>query len=155
MTGGRRSPPRRARRTGRDDGRGEEGMVTAFVVVFMLALLLLAGLVIDGGLTLAARVDAADEAQAAARAGAQAINVPVFRATGQVTLDPGRARAAADAYLAETGHSGTVTVSGDSVAVVVGISQPMQILTLAGIKSLHVTGHATATIEHSVEGPGS
>ena len=63
-------------------------MVTAFVVIFTFALLLLAGLVIDGGLTLAARVQAIDEAQAAARAGAQAIDLPLFRSTGQIVLDP-------------------------------------------------------------------
>ena len=44
----------------------EAGTVTAFVVIFSFALLLLAGLVIDGGLTLAARIEAIDEAQAAA-----------------------------------------------------------------------------------------
>ena len=65
-------------------------MVTAFVVVFTFALLLLAGLVIDGGLALAARVQAIDEAQAAARAGAQAIDLPLFRSTGQIVLDPAR-----------------------------------------------------------------
>ena len=88
--------------------RDEEGMVTAFVVIFTFALLLLAGLVIDGGLTLAARVQAIDEAQAAARAGAQAINLPLFRSTGQVVLDPSQARQAAESYLAATGHTGTV-----------------------------------------------
>ena len=34
----------------------ESGTVTAFVVIFTAALLLFAGLVVDGGLTLAARV---------------------------------------------------------------------------------------------------
>ena len=69
----------------------EDGMVTAFVVVFTLALLLMAGLVLDGGLTLAAKVQAIEEAQAAARAGAQAIDIPTYRATGQITLDPAQA----------------------------------------------------------------
>ena len=78
-------------------------MVTAFVVIFTFALLLLAGLVIDGGLTLAARVQAIDEAQAAARAGAQAINLPLYRSTGQVVLDPSQARQAAESYLAVGG----------------------------------------------------
>ena len=40
----------------------EDGTVTAFVVVFTAALILFAGLVIDGGLTLAARVQAINEA---------------------------------------------------------------------------------------------
>jgi len=134
-------------------GRGEEGMVTAFVVIFTLALLLLAGLVIDGGLTLAARTKAIDEAQAASRAGAQAINLPLFRATGQLTLDPDQAQAAARAYLAATGNPGTVTVNGDQVTVSVTITQPMQILGLAGIGHLTVTGHGSAIAEHGVNAP--
>ena len=72
-------------------GDDESGMVTAFVVIFTLALLAMAGLVLDGGLALAAKVQAIDDAQAAARAGAQAIDIPLYRATGQVTLDPGEA----------------------------------------------------------------
>ena len=63
----------------RERCRGEDGTVTAFVVIFTLALILLAGLVVDGGLTLAARVQAIDEAQAAARAGAQAIDLAAYR----------------------------------------------------------------------------
>src|SRR6202035_3782558 len=97
--------------------RDEEGMVTAFVVIFTFALLLLAGLVIDGGLTLATRVQAINEAQAAARAGAQQINLPLLRATGQVALQRDQAAQAAHTYLAATGHTGTVTVHGDQVQV--------------------------------------
>jgi hypothetical protein len=57
----------------------ESGMVTAFVVIFTLALVLMAGLVLDGGLALAAKVQAIDDGQAAARAGAQAIDIPTYR----------------------------------------------------------------------------
>jgi hypothetical protein len=125
-------------------------MVTAFVVIFTFALLLLAGLVIDGGLTLAARVQAIDEAQAAARAGAQAINLPLFRSTGEVVLDPAQATQDAQAYLSATGHAGTVAVNGDQVNVAVSITQPMQILGIGGIGSLTVTGHGSAIAEHGV-----
>ena len=124
--------------------RGEEGTVTAFVVVFMFALILLAGLVIDGGLTLAAQVQAIDEAQAAARAGAQEIDVALLRSTGRVSLDPALAAQAAESYLAATGDAGTVEVNGDEVEVSVFISQPTQILGLAGIGHLTVTGHGSA-----------
>jgi len=127
----------------------EDGMVTAFVVVFTLALLLIAGLVLDGGLTLAAKVQAIDEAQAAARAGAQAINVPTYRATGQIILDPARATADAEDYLAAVGHRGTVTVNGNQVTVTVSITQPMQILSIGGIDHLTVTGTGTATAEQN------
>src|SRR5437870_10754247 len=86
----------------------ESGQVTPFVVVFVAALLLMAGLVIDGGLALAAKVRAIDEAQAAARAGAQSLDLRAYRTRNTVVLDPVRAAAAARAYLAATGDSGQV-----------------------------------------------
>jgi hypothetical protein len=132
---------------------GEEGTVSAFVVIFTLALILLAGLVVDGGLTLAARVQAIDEAQAAARAGAQAVDLTTYRADGPLTLNPDQARQAALAYLATTGHDGTVDVHDNQVDVTVHITQPMQILGIAGIGGLSVTGHGSARPEHGVEAP--
>jgi hypothetical protein len=133
--------------------RGEEGTVTAFVVIFTLALILLAGLVVDGGLTLAARVQAIDEAQAAARAGAQAIDLAAYRADGPLVLQPDQARQAALEYLATTGHDGTVDVHDNQVDVTVHITQPMQILGVAGIGDMTVTGHGSARPEHGVEAP--
>jgi Flp pilus assembly protein TadG len=130
----------------------ERGQVTAFVVVMVAALLLCVGLVADGGLLLAAKRRAGNEAEQAARAGAQAVATDTYRATGVLRLDPARARAAARAYLAATGHPGTVRVAGDRVAVTVQITQPMQLLGLAGIGSMTVTGHGVARAARGVEG---
>ena len=145
---------RRLRGSRRPD-RDEAGTVTAFVVIFTFALFLLAGLVIDAGLTLAARIQAIDEAQAAARAGAQAVDIALFRSTGEVVLDAAQAKGDAQLYLAATGHTGTVRVNGDEVDVTVSITQPMQILGIGGIGSLTVTGRGSATAEHGVSGPGT
>ncbi len=128
-------------------GAPESGMVTAFVVIFTVALLVMAGLVLDGGLALSAKVQAIDDAQAAARAGAQAIDIPLYRSTGQITLDPTQAAAGAEAYLARSGHTGTVTVNGDQVSVTITISQPTQLLSLAGVTHITVSGSGTATAE--------
>ena len=128
-------------------GEDEAGMVTAFVVIFTLALLVMAGLVLDGGLALSAKVQAIDGAQAAARAGAQAIDIPLYRSTGQITLDPTQAAADAEAYLAQSGHTGTVTVNGEQVTVTVTISQPTQLLSLVGVTHITVSGSGTATAE--------
>ena len=135
--------------------REESGQVTAFVVVFAAALLLMAGLVIDGGLALAAKVRAVDEAQAAARAGAQALDLRAYRLSNTVVLDPARAAAAARAYLAATGDSGQVRVAGDRVFVTVSIAQSTQILGLVGLHSLTVTGSGAATAVRGVTGPGT
>ena len=121
-------------------GDDEAGMVTAFVVIFTLALLAMAGLVLDGGLALAAKVQAIDDAQAAARAGAQAIDIPLYRTTGQITLNPQAAVADAERYLAASGHTGTVTVS---------VTQPTQILSIVGIDSIGVSGTGSATAEQA------
>ena len=128
-------------------GDAESGMVTAFVVIFTLALLLMAGLVLDGGLALAAKVQAIDDAQAAARAGAQAIDIPTYRASGQITLDPAQAIADAEHYLAAAGQVGTVSVNGEQVTVTVTVIQATQILSLAGVSHLTETATGTATAE--------
>jgi len=125
----------------------ESGMVTAFVVIFTVALLAMAGLVLDGGLALSAKVQAIDDAQAAARAGAQAIDIPLYRSTGQITLDPAQATTDAEQYLTQSDHTGTVTVDGDQVTVTVTISQPTQILSLVGIDHIPVSGTGSATAE--------
>ena len=57
------------------------------------ALVLMIGLVLDGGLTLAARERALGEAQEAARAGAQAVNLATYRQDGNLVLDPAQAEA--------------------------------------------------------------
>jgi len=129
----------------------EDGTVTAFVVIFTAVLVLFAGLVIDGGLTLAAHVEAINEAQEAARAGAQAIDLAAYRASGELTLNAEQARQAAFAYLASTGHDGTVQIRGDEVDVSVRITQPMQILGIGGLANLAVTGYGAARPEHGVE----
>lgn len=122
----------------------DRGSVTVFVVVFTVALLMVAGLVVDGGYTLAAHRRAFNEAEAAARAGAQAIDMDVLRSTGTVQLDPDAARDRAEAYLATTGDDGTVEVDGDVVRVHVRFEQPMLILSVVGVGPLRIEGDGTA-----------
>lgn len=132
---------------------GEDGQATAFAVVMVGALLLFAGMVLDGGLALAAKVRAIAEAQEAARAGAQQIDLAVYRDTGTVVLVPDRAGAAARAYLAAASAEGTVTVSGDQVSVRVRRAQPAQLLSLVGVRGFDVEGAATARAAHGVLEP--
>lgn len=122
----------------------ERGSVTMFVVVFTVALLMVAGLVIDGGYTLAAHRRAFNEAEAAARAGAQAIDLDALRATGNAVLDPDAARARAEDYLARTGHRGFVEVDGDTVRVRVEFRQPMVLLSIVGVGPLDINGDGSA-----------
>lgn len=132
--------------------RREDGQVMAFVVLMFLALLLFAGLVIDGGLALAAKRRAINEAEAAARAGAQEVATTTFRISGRVVLDPARAHAAALAYLRQTGDPGEAHVTADRVIVIVHVTQPLPLLSLAGLGTLRLDGHGVAVPEHGVQG---
>lgn len=135
-------------------GRDERGQVTAFVAVFVVALLAVAGLVVDGGYTLAAKRRAINEAEGAARAGAQAL-LPASLRQGRAIPDPARATTAARSYLAETGHVGTVDVTGDRVSVTVSFDQPMLILGIGGIGKVTVTGRGEARGVRGVVRPES
>jgi hypothetical protein len=124
--------------------------VTAFVVVLTIGILALAGLTLDGGLALAAKVQANGQAQAAARAGAQAIDLTTYRTTGTLQLVPAQAVADAQSYLAGVGASGTVTVSGDTVTVAVTATEHTQLLGMVGISSLTVHGRGSAHPQRGV-----
>jgi hypothetical protein len=128
----------------------DSGQITAFVVVMATALILLAGLVLDGGLTLAARERALNLAQEAARAGAQGINLATYRQTGNLMLSPALAQADAQQYLASTGSQGTVQVTGNTVTVTVTISQRMQILDAAGLSAITVHASASAVPDRGI-----
>jgi hypothetical protein len=130
--------------------RADEGRVTAFVVVLTIGILALAGLTLDGGLALSAKVKANGQAEAAARAGAQAIDLAAYRSTGTLQLVPVQAVADAQSYLATVGASGTVTISGDSVTVTVTASQTTQLLGMVGISSLTVHGTGSAHPQRGV-----
>jgi hypothetical protein len=130
----------------------QNGRVTAFVVVSVTTALLFAGLVLDGGLALAAKVRALGEAQEAARAGAQEIDLVAYRADGTLRLQPAQAGAAARGYLAGAGHAGTVSVAGNTVSVSVTISQPTQLLSLIGIGSITTTGTGRAQPQRGITG---
>jgi Flp pilus assembly protein TadG len=128
---------------------GERGSLTAFFVLLVVAFLLVAGLVYDGGALLTARRDVADVAQDAARAGAQAIDVAAVRG-GSPTLAPDAAVTAAHRWLAVEGHTGTVTVAGDTVAVTVTDTVPLTLLSLAGLSARTVSAVEQARIVSGV-----
>ncbi|WP_409497261.1 TadE/TadG family type IV pilus assembly protein [Amycolatopsis sp. cmx-11-12] len=130
----------------------QSGRVTAFVVIIVTAVLLFAGLVLDGGLALAAKVRALGEAQEAARVGAQEIDLAAYRAKGTLRLEPQQATAAARNYLAAAGHTGTVSVAGNTVNVTVTVSQSTQLLPLIGIGSITVTASGQAQPQRGISG---
>ncbi|MBA8793593.1 Flp pilus assembly protein TadG [Friedmanniella endophytica] len=111
-------------------------------MVIMVALILTAGLVIDGG----QQVDAASRAQsiaaAAARAGSEAQATDALAGSN----DTGRALAAAQAYLDGSGVPGTVGFDGDRLRVTTEITVPTLMLSVIGIDSVRGRGEAEAEL---------
>lgn len=122
----------------------ERGRVTAFVVIITTGCLLFAGLVLDGGLALATKTTAIGQAQEAARAGAQQLDLAAYRAGVPARLNPVAARAAAQRYLDSVAAVGTVTASVTEVRVHVAAHQRTELLNLVGITDLAVSGDGQA-----------
>lgn len=139
-------------RSGRES---EDGAITVFVVALTLALMVVAGLVYDGGRILASRQQARDLADNAARAAAQQVDLDALRAGSPPGLDAAAAEAAARDYLAATGHDGDVIVTGDTVEVTVPITTEMVLLQLAGVEERTVIGTGRARIVRGVTGAES
>ncbi len=129
----------------------ERGSLTLFAALFTTAMLMMAGLVVDGGARLTAQRSADHQAEQAARAGAQAVNAAGLRAGTHVVLDPAGAREAALTYLRAAGHpGGTVTVSGGAVNVAFTQTQPTAILGVVGVSSFSITGSGHARLLHGI-----
>lgn len=132
-------------------GNGERGSLTVMTAVLALALLAVAGLVVDGTGRLRAGQQAIGAAQQAARAGAEALDAATLRAGGPVTDNSAAAATTARGYLAAAGYTGTVNVTGPTtLQVTVTVHQPTVILGLIGIDSYTATGTATADLKHGV-----
>ena len=99
----------------------ERGAVSTFLAVIALALLMAAGLAIDGGRKVNALREASHLADNAARAGAQAVDLDTLRSTGELVLLADQAGAEAHKYLASLGHTGDVAVAGDTVTVTISL----------------------------------
>lgn len=126
--------------------RDERGSITAFVAVVATALVLVAGMAYDGGQVIAAHNAARNDAERAARAGAQQIDIDHLRATNEPILDATAAEQAAVDFLERSGATGTASVSGASITVTVTAVQPMLILPGAD-RTIVVSETATAVDE--------
>lgn len=122
----------------------EAGQVTAFVVIFTVAVLFVAGLVLDGGAILAAKRQAINEAEEAARAAVQQVDEDALRGSGRFVVDRRLAEAVVADYLAATGHAGrVVAVRTDTAEVTVEVEIRRDLLLLPG-DGVTVTGTGTA-----------
>ena len=143
-------------RSGERGSRAERGSLTLMLAVMFVALVALAGIVIDGGTKLTGAENATAAAQEAARAGAGIVNQPTAYQGGRFVVDQGQAIQAARQYLARAGYpDSTVTPVGtNAIEVSVRVTQSTKVLSLIGINSMTETGTATASLVSGVTGPG-
>ncbi len=141
----------RARRLDSDDGS-----VTLFVCIAVVGLMVMVGLVVDGGAKVRALQRADRLAAEAGRAGGQAIDVSAAIAGDAPTLSPQAAVHATQAYLRANGVSGTVSVTDAGRALVVDVTTTTEtvFLGLIGINTLTVHGSARVVLVRSVTGAG-
>ena len=133
----------------------DRGSLTLMLLALMVVMLALAGLVIDGGRKLDATQKAYAIAQEAARAGAGQVNTSAAYRSGTYKVDIPHALAAARAYLASAGYSGSVSASGNNIRVTVHVTERTEMLSLIGIDTLKSSGSAVASLVSGVTGPGS
>lgn len=131
----------------------DTGSVTVFLAASMVGLLLILGLIADGGVKVRAVSEAEGIAAEAARAGGQALDLR-SAVVGRLEVDRQRAVEAAQAYLAAAEAPGTVTIAPDGLTlrVDVTLSRPTVFVSLIGIGQVTGSGHATATLVHTDTG---
>ena len=136
----------------RDSAR-ERGSISLFAVVLTVAMIVVIGLVVDGGAKIHAQQRAQSVAREAARAGGQAVTAAVAIRGDGAQADPYAARAAAQDYLAAAGLPGTVTVTGGTrLHVEASASYEPVFLSIVGVGTQHVTAHAEARLVRAVGG---
>jgi uncharacterized membrane protein len=127
------------------------GQASVVLVGALVICLGFTGLAVDGARLFTARRDLQNVADSAALAGASAIDVGHFRATGgsEVRLDPVAARAAVEQLLAASGlpFATQVDVEIEPDRVVVHLSRPvdMTFLRIAGLREEQIGASASAS----------
>ena len=132
----------------------ERGGLSLMIVVLFVALVGLAGIVVDGGAKLNADENAVALAQEAARAGATTVDQSAAYSSGAFVVGEQQAVNAASSYLAAAGQRHYVVVPDGNRAiwVRVTITEPTRFLSLIGIDSFTCTGTATASLVTGVTG---
>jgi Flp pilus assembly protein TadG len=132
----------------------ERGTITLWLLGLCLMLFALGGISVDLWRSFSARRALASGADAAALAGASAIDEERYRASGALTLVPAtaehRARASLDRQLDQPDRRGAdVRATGDSVTVVVRGTMDFSLLGLFGRGAFDIEVAATATPRRS------
>ena len=123
----------------------ERGSITPMFVVFVPALVLIVGLVVDGGGKINANDQAQSIASGATRSAANALASQVVT-NGALVLDSQLAQQTALDYIAASGMTGTVTVNGDQIIATVHTDYATNFISAIGITTLPAEATATAQL---------
>lgn len=132
---------------------GDRGSASAFLAVAVLALLLMAGLVVDGGGKVRALQRADRLAGEAGRAAGQQVELADAIAGRRPRITPAAAVEAARRYLRRAGVEGAVTVSDDRREVSIDVTTSVRtvFLGLVGVQEMEGHGHAVVELVPGVE----
>ena len=132
--------------------RDERGSISIWMVTASFVMMMLVGLAVDLGGQVHAKQRAHDIAAEAARTGGEQVEAAPAIEGRYVSVDTAAARTAAEQYLAASGVTGTVTVTGDTIHVEVTDTYTPKFLSFIGIGDLTVTSAASARIVRSLGG---
>jgi Flp pilus assembly protein TadG len=134
--------------------RREDGSMSLFFAVTSVAILLVMGLLVDGGGALNASNRATSLAQEAARTAGQQLDPAQAIEGTAITIDPDAAQAAAQDYLAAEGVQGNVEIIDDGRTMTVTVHDTYNTFfaQLVGKGSINVTGTATAHLQTQAGG---
>lgn len=140
----------------RDWWRQDRGSIAIPAVITALAVMLMIGLVIDGGTKIRAARNADAIAAEAARAGGQQVAIGGVLTGGGAGVSAESAAAAAQAHLDARGVPGTaIVLDATHIEVTVTITEQTVLLSLVGYGSVTGTGTATARVAQGITGEGS
>jgi hypothetical protein len=126
---------------------GDRGSATAFLAVAVMALLLMAGLVVDGGGKVRAAQRADRIAAEAGRAAGQQIDLPLAVSGERPRVAPAAAVEAARAYLRQADVTGEVAVSADRREITIEVTTVTSTVFLGLVGVDELTAHGSATVE--------
>ncbi len=121
--------------------KDDYGSITAFVVMLTMTFVACAGLAVDGGRLVAAKVQLADQAENAARAGTQEITA---LRTGDPKVDVEKAIMTAEDFMARHQIHGQASATSSEVTVKTTRVVTMSLLKLFGVESRLISAQRSA-----------
>ncbi|MFT4261948.1 MAG: pilus assembly protein TadG-related protein [Nocardioides sp.] len=133
--------------------RDERGSISIWMVTASFVMIVLVGLAVDLGGQVQAKERAHDIAAEAARTGGEQVQAAPAIEGQYLAVDTTAAKKAAEDYLAASGVTGTVTVTGGNTITVdvTDVYEP-KFLSIIGVGNLTVTSSASARLIRTLGG---